>query len=221
MEQHFHREMNEIRSRIAELGGLVESCIGQALTSVKTHNEELVERVNREEALVDELEVSIEEHCLKVLALYQPVAKDLRMLVTILKLINEYESMADLARKIASLGSEIPKSLFFDSQMNLSDLGDMVLKMTNLSLDAFLQEDPELAKQIQDMEIDVDRIHKENRQKISTLIEAQELEFTEAELVLLAISRSLERIGDLACNIAEDVIYLVEAKIIRHHGENE
>ena len=219
MEQHFHREMNEMRSLIAELGGHVEAGVGYAINSVKSSDLILAERVHEIENIVDHMEVEIEEHCLKVLALYQPVAKDLRLIVTTLKLINELESMADLAVKIADTAGKIPKSLFNESQLNLSEMGDKAVVMINMALDSFLQEDPSKAKEILGLEQELDEIHKENHRTVAKMIDKQEMVFTEAELILLSISRSLERIGDLATNIAEDVIYLVDAKIVRHHWE--
>jgi len=221
MEQHFHREMAEIRERIARLGGHVEHCIGKALMSVKQNDTHLVEQVVKDECIIDEQEVEIEEHCLKILALYQPVAKDLRFIITILKLINDLESMGDLARKIAGKAGKLPRSLFMESQLNLTELGDKTLEMVNLSLNAFLREDTSIAKDILRKEMEVDRMHEDNHRVIAMLIDSRTLRFTEGELMLLSISRSLERIADLATHIAEDVIYLVEAKIMRHHWEEE
>jgi phosphate transport system protein len=169
------------------------------------------------DAAVDQTEVDIEEDCLKLLALYQPVAKDLRFIITVLKVNNDLERIGDLAVNIAEralfLCSQPPVQAPFD----LAEMRTEALAMLKKSLDALMRQDVALARQVRTSDDKVDDINREIYSKISAAIRANP-DHVERLLSHLSVSRHLERIADHATNIAEDVLYLVEGEIVRHGG---
>jgi phosphate transport system protein len=215
-EQHFHREISDLKSQVAILGGLVENGIGKAIKALREGNHPLGQEVVASDQTIDELEVEIEEACLKVLALYQPVARDLRTVITILKVTNDLESMGDLMESIANKVSQVDNESFLRSPMKLGPMAEKTMEMVHKALDCLLQENVKLAREVHQLDEFVDRYHAENHKTVAEGINLRGDKFSIVELKLLSVSRALERIADLATHIAEDVIYLVEAKIVRH-----
>lgn len=216
MKQHFHREINELHAMVGQLGGMVEQAIGKVITSLYEGNIELAKQVSQDEERIDEMEVAIEERCLNIMALYQPVARDLRFLITVLKVNNELEHIGDLAESIARHVPALPRSKVESSRMALRDMGVKTQKMVSLTLDALLNQDSDKAREVVGMDDTIDQYHRNHHKMVADRIENADKEFTVSELKLLSISRSLERMADLAASISEDVIYCVEAKIVRH-----
>ena len=216
MNNHMHRELAELHAEIARLGGMVEDSIGKAMTSLYEGDQQLARQVRSGDDLIDELEVKIEEHLLSIMALYQPVARDLRFLVTALKVNNELEHIGDLAESIARKAFTIPKSKVDHSKIELRDMAEITQQMLSEALTAFLEQDGDKAKAVLIKDDKVDRWHGKNHRTVAENIEKTDRDFTVAELQLLSVSRSLERIADTASSIAEDVVYLVDAQIIRH-----
>ena len=221
MNQHFHREVSDLYTDIARLGGLVEEAIAKAMTSLYHGDRNLAKEVRRGDNRIDELEVQIEERCLNILALYQPVARDLRFIVTALKVNNELEHMGDLAEAIARKTKLVPRSKVEASVMELAKMGEETQRMVSLSLDALLNEDSEKAREVIRMDDEIDRYHSKHHRMVARTIEKVEKGLTMPELKMLSVSRSLERIADLATSIAEDVIYYVDATIVRHRPASE
>ena len=216
MKQHFHREIASLKTDIGHLGGLVEESIGKALVSLKNADTKLAKEVRKGDDEIDQLEVDIEERLLKILALYQPVARDLRFIVTVLKVNNELEHMGDLAESIARKTKVVKQNQLESSKMDLFAMGEIVQKMVTMALDAMLTQDSEKAKHLILLDDQVDKFHSQHHRVVAAQIEDKQKLFTHSELDLLSISRSLERIGDIATSIAEDVIYCVDAEIVRH-----
>ena len=148
------------------------------------------------------------------------MAKDLRLIITLLKVINELESMGDLAESISKKSKSIPASQYAESRIDLDMMGETTLLLVKKSLDSLFKEDVNLAREVLQLDDTVDQMHAKHHHVVAEDIERDDLEFTHGKLGLLSVSRSLERIGDNATNIAEDVIYLVEARIIRHGVED-
>ena len=215
-QHHFHREIEEMYAGIARLGGMVEEAIGKAMSAVVKGDVELAKEVRAGDDAIDKLEVELEERCLAILALYQPVARDLRFLVTALKVNNELEHIGDLAESIARKSKSIPRSKAENSPMELFQMGKETQKMVSLALDALLKEDSQKAKEVIHMDDRIDGYHRKHHQIVENRIEHVDKEISNAELKMLSVSRSLERIADLATSIAEDVVYFVDATIVRH-----
>lgn len=216
MSRHLQRDLDQLKKDILQLGNLVETAINNAIISLNDRRPELAEQVIEEENRIDEKEVSIEEECLKVLALHQPVAMDLRFIVVVLKVNNDLERMGDFAVNIAKraifLSSEAPISspIEFTEKMSVD-----IRTMVSNSLDAMVKLDVDLARSVIAMDNEVDDINRQMYVEFQTLVENDPSTIKRA-LGLLSTSRYLERIADLATNIAEDVIFMVEGEVIRH-----
>jgi phosphate transport system protein len=178
----------------------------------------LAKEVIDEDDLIDDKEVRIEEECLKILALYQPVANDLRFVITVLKVNNDIERVGDLAVNIAERAFYLSTREMLDVTVDLPEMVSDVMKMLRGSLDALTKKDTELARQIIAMD---DKVDEANRKVYKVL---QQLMYKNPETIkralhLLSTSRHLERIADMATNICEDVVYMVEGEVIRHQAE--
>lgn len=221
MEQHLHREISELLVDIAKLGGLVEESIGKALGALQAGDKKLAKQVRKNDDRIDQLEVEVEERLLKMFALYQPVARDLRFLVTALKVNNELEHMGDLAENIASKVKTVSSKSVENTSLNLFEMGEKAQAMVHTALDAFLKRDSSLAKQVIQMDDEIDDLHSYNHKIIRDRVKGSDQNFSIDELGLLSVSRNLERIADTAASIAEDVIYFVDARIVRHRSKDD
>lgn len=215
MSVHFQRQMETLRKDLLALCALVVDQVHLSVQSLLKRDPDLARRVAEQDLEIDKREIEIEEECLKTLALYQPVAGDLRMLVCALKINNDLERVGDMAVNIAhkaiSLAALPPTPIPFD----LSAMSEKTQDMLEDSLDAMITQNLQLARSVGARDGEVDRMKRENRAKAEEVLR-QDTSQTAAILKLLAASRNLERIADHATNIAEDVIYLLEGRIVRH-----
>jgi phosphate transport system protein len=215
MTKHFRKELETIKKRILTLGSMVEELVHDSVKAVDRVDADLADQIIKKDNEIDETEVDIEEECLKVLALHQPVAVDLRFIITVIKINNELERIGDQAVNIAQrvqIIAKRPKPPFW---FDYSEMGEKAQKMLRMSLDALVNMDVDLAYRVITMDDEVDQIKSEAYDKIKQAI--QELpERVGYYINLLLISRHLERLADHATNIAEEVIYLVEGEIFRH-----
>jgi phosphate transport system protein len=216
--RYFEREIENINKLILSLGTMVEENVQNSLRSLTTRDSVLGLSVIDSDTKIDDMEVFIEEECLKILALYQPVANDLRLIIAILKINNDLERIGDLAVNIAE------RSVFLSTQDRVQipeDLNLMAKKtmvMLKGSLDAFVKRDSMLAREICLADDDVDEINRKMYAQFGENIRNQP-DKLDCFTQLLSASRYLERVADHATNICEDVIYLVEGEIIRHRKE--
>jgi len=216
MAQHLVREIDKLKKKVLSLAAMVEENVRAAVKSVADRDQVLACKVIDTDSEIDAAEVDVEEECLKILALYQPVAQDLRYIVAILKINRDLERIGDLAVSIAERGIQMmstarPKSEF--------DVGAMATKCENMvarSLDAMINRDADMARAIWlsgDDEIDnmmasaFDLVEKEIR---------EHPENTPSLMNMLSVARALERMADHATNIAKDIIYMIEGEIVRH-----
>jgi len=220
MSLHLQRDLDALKKEILQLGNLVESAINLAILALVNRETELAEKALVYEEEINNKEVYIEEECLKILALHQPVAVDLRFIVVVLKVNNDLERMGDIAQNIAMraqfLASQPPVAVFPEMA---SELPEMVRSMVRKSLDALVSMDVELADSVVKMDDRVDEINRKMYSEVKDIIE-RDVRNTEVAISLLSSSRYLERIADLSTNIAEDVIFMVEGKVVRHSGGN-
>jgi phosphate transport system protein len=214
-----HRSIDSLKQDLLSLCALVEQQAQRAVQSLLDRDPHAAYEVERRDAEIDQREIEIEEDCLRMLALYQPVAGDLRFIVAALKINNDLERIGDLsvniARKAATFASLPPMEIPFD----LSGMWAKTQAMLRDSLDALVNLDAALADDVCGRDDEVNQFKRNIRLKCFDMIR-QDPERTPALLTLMAVSRNLERIADQATNIAEDVIYLVEGKIVRH-GESD
>lgn len=220
MSQVFVHEIEKLKKKILSLSAQVEENVVDAVTALNTRDAVLAKKVILSDSEIDRQEVEVEEEALKILALYQPVAMDLRFLTTVLKINNDLERIGDLAANIAKRARQICKQ----PQIAVpNELGEAALKardMVRLSLTAFVNLDTQLANEVRDADDAVDDLCKDVF-KFVTKAGKNDPEHMSLYLTMLLASRNLERIGDHATNIAEDIIYLIEGVIVRHPALDE
>jgi phosphate transport system protein len=218
MRIHLERDLDRMQQDVLDLAALVEEAVKFTLRALQERQPSLAEEVIRGDETIDREENWVEEECLKMLALHQPVAVDLRRIIAVMKINNELERMADLAVNIAervvSLGSQ--PALPFPSE--LPAMADLTVQMVRQSLDAFMRGDAELARQVIDLDDEVDRCNKEIIDELVVRMQAAPA-LVAPGLSLFSAVRHLERIADHATNVAEDVVYLIEGEIIRHRHQ--
>lgn len=208
-------ECGKIKKQILALGAMVEEGVKMAIKAIITRDGTLAQKVIAADISIDEIEVEIEEECLKVLALYQPVAVDLRFLIAIIKINNDLERIGDeavnIAQRVAILAKRPDLPLIFD----YSTMAGLAEKMLSTSLDALVKLDLDLAFRVLILDDEVDSL---NRQVYDTVKESlrQDNNHPGFMINLMLIARHLERIADHATNIAEEVIMLIEGEIPRH-----
>ncbi|MDO7689446.1 MAG: phosphate signaling complex protein PhoU [Pirellulales bacterium] len=220
MTRHIEHQIAQLKDSILRFGTIVEEAISRSNTALFRQDVDLAQKVMANDGEIDRLEVELEEECLKVLALYQPVAADLRFVVAVLKINNDLERIGDLASNIAKTVSQLTTSGPFNLPEEISIMAKQAEEMVKNSLDAVVQADPDLARQVRDDDDVVDA----GRQAVRTLVMQQikkNPEKVESLLQINSVSKHLERIADMATNIAEDVIYMVEGEIVRHRHRDD
>ena len=220
MSRHLIREVDNLKSEIVGLATRVEEALRGAVKSLIARDSRMALEVIRDDNLIDAIEVDIEEECLKIMALHQPVAIDLRVVVAILKINNDLERIGDLAVNIAERAVDLSKGEPVPTQIDFKKMGEKVQAMLRKSLDALVAMEPELAIEVLRSDDEIDAIHRQMYQQIKAEI-ALRPEKVDYYIQLLAVSRNLERVADHATNISEDVIYLAEGHIIRHSNGKE
>jgi len=200
------------------LGSLVEDRVQKACLAMQSRDEELLREIIGSDWEIDEMEIEIEEECLKILALHQPVARDLRLLVAIIKINNELERIADIAVNIAKRVQTISKDSSLTFAIDYQPMASVVQAMFKMCLDALVLEDADLARRVFLRDEKVDQLR--NKAYKGVIRELNSEPGHAACLVnLYLLARHLERMGDRTTNIAEEVIYLVEGEIVR--GESD
>ena len=218
MSKYFQRDIQKIHRRMMSVFGVVEKMIDNAVLALIEKRVELAEEVLENDKYVNATEVEIEEECLKMLALHQPVAGDLRRMTTVLKINVELERMADLACNICERAVSLHQFAYFPVPDQLPDMGRQATMMVRMALDSFVDSNATLAKQVIECDAAVDKHNEEIIYELQQLM-GQDSNLVEPALHCFSASRHIERIADLAENIAEDVIYLVDGDIVRHqHG---
>jgi len=200
------------------LFGDVERMILLAREALCNQKTELVDQIIDSDRQVDECEVEIEEDCLKILALHQCVASDLRRLTTVLKINSDLERIADLACNIASRARGVHRHPHFPIPDHLPEMVNKACLMVRMSLDSFVDTDIELAKDVIKLDQSVDEYHLSVISELRNLMK-QDSEIVEPALHCFTAARQIERIADLAENIAEYMIYYIDGEIVRHHHE--
>ncbi len=216
MTVHLLRELEKIKGKILKMGTLAEEAIDKATRSVIDLDLNLAQEVMDTDNVMDELEIDIEEDCLKALALYQPVAIDLRYIVAVMKINSDLERMGDLSYNIARRVRYLEKGV--ELGFNFEDLAGKVRIMVGDSLSSLLNKDSKLARKVLEEDDEVDKIKKDATDWVEAHL-ADDPSKIGSLMRYLTCVRNLERIGDLATNIAEDVIYMAEGKIVRHQME--
>lgn len=214
MHRNFHHEIDQLQQRLLIMSSMVEDRVRKACSVIESENIELSETIIQSDWEIDEMEIEIEEECLKIMALYQPVARDLRLLVTVIKINSEMERIGDYAvqicKRVRRLSDfERPKFAF-----NFQEMTNKVMRELQTSIDALVHQDVTAAKQIFLLDHDINDM-RSRAYKLIVKEMARAPEHAVAFLNLYLVVRHLERIADRATNIAEDIIYMVEGEIVR------
>jgi len=215
MTKHFHKEIERLKKKILYLAAIVEKNLNTAVKSIADRNLELAREVIESDPDIDSLEVEVEEECLKILALHQPVANDLRYVIAVLKINNDLERIADLAVNIAERTAIVTHYTGNPIPFDLSAMLEIAVGMVKESVDALVANDTSKAREVIQNDNSIDHLNEEAHKVLQKQICANP-DLTEYYVSLLSVSKNLERIADHATNIAEDVIYMIEGEIVRH-----
>ena len=218
--KHLERDIEALEHNLLAMSAQAASMICKAWRSVSERRDDLALDVIAGDTVVDAREVKIEEDCLKILSLHQPVAIDLRRVATILKVNNDLERIADLAVNIAECGRRLSHHLSFEIPVELKSMAEAARQMLGSALDALVQLDPSAARLVCDADDRVDALYVEVVAALYTTMR-NDPERVAPAIHALLVGRNLERMADLATNIAEDVVYLVSGDIVRHRAETK
>ena len=220
MAKQLPRQIDALKQKFLFVGTLVEEAIAKAVSALINRDEDLAASVIEADEEIDRMEVDVEEEVLKILALYQPVAADLRFVVAVLKINNDLERMGDLAKNIAKRAVYLSNCELFDLPVDFRGMAARAQSMVKQSLDALVNSDAVLAQTVRDSDDEVNAMRATIEEAIEHQI-AQHPDRADCLLRLSSVARHLERIGDMATNVAEDVIYMVEGEIVRHQATGD
>jgi phosphate transport system protein len=209
------RELSRLQDRLLHMGSLTEQAIGKAIRSLTSKDAALAEEVIEEDKTIDVLEIEIDEHCVRLLALHKPEAVDLRFVTMAFKINNDLERMGDLAVNIAERTRSLLKAPMLKPLIDVPRMAELTRGMVTDSLDSFVRRDAELARNVCRRDDEVDNLNDQLFRELLTYM-MQDPKFISRAIDLILIGRHLERIADLATNVAEDVYYLVRGETIKH-----
>ena len=215
---HFQEELDRLKARLLEMGGLAEDRMRSAIRALVNRDHALVKQVLDGDAPLNQFHIEIDSRCVKLLALYQPMAVDLRAILSAVKINTDLERVGDLANNIAEAANRYLTHPPVKELIDIPRMADIAHGMLRDALDAFVRRDTLLAQQVLDADDALDSLKTQVFRELLTYM-LQDPHTIEPSLDLILVARHLERIGDHATNIAEDVIFMVSAKDVRHHAE--
>jgi phosphate transport system protein len=215
--RHFQEELEQLKARLLEMGGLAEEQVRLAVKGLVERDRELIDRVLVSDEPLNALHIEIDSRCFTLLALYQPMAVDLRAIVAAVKINTDLERVGDLAINIAEAARQYSTHLPVKKLIDIPRMATIAQRMLRDALDAFVRRDTELAQGVLNEDDALDALKTQIFRELLTYM-LQDPATIEPALDLILISRHLERIGDHATNVAEDVIFMVSAKDVRHHA---
>ena len=217
--RHFHDELSHVKVRLLTMSGEAEAALGLSVEALLERDPERARRVIQGDRIIDTMEMEVEEMCANLLALQQPMARDLRMLLSALKIANDLERVGDHAVNIAQSAERLAQARPIAPEPEIVEMARLAREMLSDALEAFIRGDAAAGREICIRDDKVDALHRSVfRILLTHMMEDPHTIGTGMELFL--VSRNLERVADLATNIAEDVVFLVEGKSIKHHAED-
>lgn len=215
MSIHMERDLENLHRAILHMCSMVEDMIHRAVSGLRSPAVDLADELMHADDEIDRMDVQIEDECLKLLALYQPVATDLRRITTVLKISGELERVADLAVNIAERGAGLIGATEIGVSDRLQHMSQLALEMLHRSIDCYVELDSDGARKVCADDEAVDALNREIIDEMQTVMK-ESPDYVAPALHLFSASRHIERVADHATNIAEDVVYLIEGEIIRH-----
>ena len=219
MERHLDQELMDLKQQLLKMGTLVETAIFESIKALKELNIERVKKIISDDNVIDEMENAIDEQCLDLLALRQPMATDLRFIAMSMKISTDLERIADLAVDIAQRVQDLVDKPLLKPLIDIPKLSKLAQQMTKDALDAFVNKDVELAGSVILGDNAADKLRNLVQKELVDDYMSKDATTVSRAVPLLLIARHLERICDHATNIAEDIIYMVNAEVIKHHQE--
>jgi phosphate transport system protein len=217
--RHFHDELSHVKVRLLTMSGEAEAALGLAVEALLERDEEKARRVIAGDRIIDSMEVEIEEQCINLLALQQPMARDLRMLTSALKIANDLERVGDHAVNIAQSAERLSQARPITPEPEIIEMARLARDMLSDALEAFIRGDAAAGREVCLRDDKVDALHRSVFRILLTHM-MEDPHMIGAGMELFLVSRNLERVADLATNIGEDVVFLVEGKSIKHHAED-
>jgi phosphate transport system protein len=219
MHRHFEELEEELKYRLLNMGSLVEAMIHDAICCLLDRRSEYLDKVYAKEAEVNQLHIEIDDRCLNLLALYQPTAADLRFIMAAIKINSDLERIGDQAVNISQTSNVLLKLPELERKLfDIPRMAELAKRMVQDSLDSYVKKDVDLARSVIKRDAEEDKLKSESFHELMQLMQSDS-STVERALGLILISRNLERIADHATNVAEDVIFMVLGKDIRHHAE--
>jgi len=215
---HFREELDELQARLLEMAGLVESAIHQSVAALVQRDEQAAKDVLWKEALINQKDIEIDEFATRLLALYQPMARDMRFLTAVIKINGDLERMGDLAVNITERAMSLMKEQQVKALIDIPKMAQLAEKMVRKSLDALVKRDESLARSVLISDDEVDALQDAVSKELLTFMQEETTTIPRA-IDLMFIAHNLERIADHATNIAEDVLFLIKGIDVRHHAE--
>jgi phosphate transport system protein len=215
--RHFEEELGTLQTRLLEMGGLAEERVRASVQGLVARDLEITDRVLRGDEPINQLHVEIDERCFRLLALYQPMATDLRGIVAAVKINSDLERVGDLAVNIAEAARRYAMHPPVKQLIDIPRMGEIAQEMLHDALDSYVRHDTALARSVLKCDDELDGLKTQVFRELLTYM-LQDASTIEPSLDLILVSRHLERIGDHATNIAEDVIFMVSAQDVRHHA---
>lgn len=219
MERYFDEELKEVHKEILKMGVMAQEAIFKSTEALKNRDKEQAKEVVNADTKIDELELAIDEKCIDLIARHQPMAGDLRFITTGMKINAELERIADLAVDISQRVLELVDKPLLKPLIDIPKLSAIAQKMVGDAIDAFINRDAELAKKVVFSDSEADKLRNLVQDELINDYMAKDAKTADRAVPLLLIARHLERICDHATNIAEDVVYMIQAKVVRHHPE--
>ena len=217
--RHFDRELENLKQDLLRMAALAETAVGKSVESVTNRDSDRAREVIIDDITLNRMELAIEEQAFKLLALRQPVATDLRLTVAAMRIATELERIGDQAVNIAERALELNSRPPLELPIDIKLMADMALGMVRTSIDAFVNQDPKLALQVCQRDVEVDILDDEYIQKLLDSMIKESRWVTRLHHFIIVV-RNLERIADLATNIAEDIVFIVEGRVIKHRCED-
>lgn len=217
--RHFVEELEQLKTKLLEMGSLVEASIQRSISAVTQQDRDAAEEVFRNEVRVNAIELEIDDFAIKLLALHQPMAADLRLIVAALKINTDLERMGDLSVSIAERALSLIEGPVIKPMIDIPHIAGLVQSMVRKALDAFVMRDADLARSVLASDDAVDRLRTASYHELTSFMEKNPGNIQQS-LHLMAVTRNLERIADHSTNIAEDVLFLVKGIDVRHHAES-
>lgn len=217
MERHFDVELAELKSNLLKMGLLVEESIAKSIEALRKSDQEIARNVIVDDKVIDDWELKIDEECLDLLALHQPVAVDLRFITMTMKISTDLERIADLAVDIAQRVLELSGKPLLKPLIDIPRLAVLAQEMTRDALVSFINKDVELSKRAILRDQEADKLRNAVQEELINNFIAKDKTTTTRAIPLLLIARHLERICDHSTNIAEDAIFLIKGRVVKHH----